>query len=219
MLEHIREGRKGRLARAMFAAALLAVALPIQGAGVAAQTARPREEAAAGSVEARYEELPNFHRVNDRLYRGGQPREGGIRRLAALGVNTVVNLRDDDARARREATEALAAGLRYFNIPLKRLGRPTDEQVGRVLAVVNAPESGRVFVHCARGADRTGVVVAAYRIAHDGWTGGEAKREAERYGMRFWQRGMKDYIGDYYRRRKGASARAGRREPVESVTH
>lgn len=40
--------------------------------------------------------LPNFHQVNDRLYRGGQPREGSFIELAAIGVNTFINLRDDD---------------------------------------------------------------------------------------------------------------------------
>jgi protein tyrosine/serine phosphatase len=147
----------------------------------------------------RYEELPNFQKVNARLYRGGQPRTGGLKRLASLGVKTVINLRDDDARARREGEEAKAAGLHYFNVPFGRLGRPADAEVEHVLALIDAPENGVVFVHCAKGQDRTGTVVAVYRITHDGWTSEQAKQEANRYGMRFWQRGMKDYISDYYR--------------------
>lgn len=152
--------------------------------------------------EPRYEELSNFHRVNERLYRGAQPRKGGIVRLASLGVNTIINLRDDDRRAVSEEWEARAAGLRYYNVPLKRLGRRTDLQIERVLTLIEAPENGVVFLHCEHGADRTGTVVAVYRIGHDGWTGREAMREAKRYGMRFWQRGMKDYISDYYRDRR-----------------
>lgn len=158
-----------------------------------AQDTRGRE------AEPPFDELPNFHRVNARLYRGGQPREGGIRKLAALGVNTIINLRDDDERARHEGREARASGLRYFNIPFGRLGRPTDEQVAEVLSQIDAPESGVVFVHCAKGQDRTGTVVAVYRMSHDGWTSEQAKKEANRHGMKFWQRGMKDYISDYYR--------------------
>jgi protein tyrosine/serine phosphatase len=146
-------------------------------------------------------ELPNFHQVNAKLYRGGQPRQGGIKNLASLGVNTVINLRDNDERAKSEGREAEAAGLRYFNIPLGRLGRPEDAEVERVLSLINDPKNGVVFVHCAHGADRTGVIIAVYRIAHDGWTSEQAKQEANRYGMKFWQRGMKDYIHDYYRDR------------------
>lgn len=149
--------------------------------------------------EPRFDELPNFHRVSARLFRGGQPRSGGIHKLAALGVNTIINLRDDDEREFVEAREALAAGLRYFNVPFKRLGKPTDEQIERALSLIAAPENGVVFVHCEHGSDRTGTVIAVYRIGHDGWTRRQAKREAKRHGMKFWQRGMKSYIDDYSR--------------------
>ncbi len=154
---------------------------------------------AHGKDEPRYEGLPNFHQVNTTLYRGGQPGEGGIQKLVALGVTTIINLRDDDDRAQAEGREAQAARLRYFNVPFGRLGRPTDEQVEQVLSLINSPESGVVFVHCAKGQDRTGTVIAIYRISHDGWTSEQAKQEANRYGMRFWQHGMKDFISDYYR--------------------
>jgi len=151
--------------------------------------------------EPKYEELPNFHKVNEKLFRGAQPKPGGIRRLSQLGVNTIINLRDDDERSRAEEKEARAAGLRYFNVPLDRLGRPTDEEVNRVLALIYSPDNQTIFVHCHKGADRTGTVVAVYRIDHDGWTSEQAKEEANRYGMRLWQRGMKDYIHHYYQRR------------------
>lgn len=149
--------------------------------------------------EPRFDELPNFHRVSARLFRGGQPRSGGIRKLAALGVNTIINLRDDDEREIIEEREAQAAGLRYFNVPFKRLGRPTDAQIERALSLIAAPENDVVFVHCEHGSDRTGTVIAVYRIGHDGWTHEQAKREAKRHGMKFWQRGMKSYIDDYSR--------------------
>ena len=79
--------------------------------------------------ELTYKEIPNFHKVNDYIYRGGEPKQGGFQRLKELGVTTVVNLRDDDARARAEAEEAKALGLRYFNIPLSNFHRPSDKTV------------------------------------------------------------------------------------------
>ncbi|MBD0373159.1 MAG: tyrosine-protein phosphatase [Pyrinomonadaceae bacterium] len=160
--------------------------------------------------EARYKELPNFHQVNSTLYRGGQPRAGGFERLAGLGIKTVLNLRDDDEREQVEEKEVRAAGLRYFNIPLDGMGRPSDEKVERALAIINAPENQPVFVHCKRGSDRTGTVIAVYRIAHDGWTSEQAKAEAKRYGMGFWEVGMKDYIRDYYERRTAGKAKVSR---------
>ena len=145
------------------------------------------------------DKLENFHQVNEKLYRGAQPDKDGIRKLSAIGIKTIVNLREDDERAAKEADEAQAAGMRYFNIPFKRMGRPTDSQVEQVLSIIEAPENGVVFVHCHLGEDRTGTVIAIYRMVHDGWTDQNAIKEAVHYGMNFWQRGMKDYISDYYR--------------------
>lgn len=164
--------------------------------------------------EKQSDALPNFGRVSERLYRGGQPRQGGFRKLATLGVNTVINLRDDDERSVAEAEAVRAAGLRYFNLPLKRLGRPSHSDIDHVLALINAEENGIVFVHCRRGHDRTGTVVAVYRISHDGWTDQEAKREAKQFGMKFWQRGMKDFISDYYRDRFRRAIPAGTTPPT-----
>lgn len=158
--------------------------------------------AAQAQEEARYAELPNFHQVNGQLYRGAQPRAGGITRLAGLGIKTIINLRGEDEQTRAEQKEAEALGLRYFNVPLPGLGRPSNEQVERALALINATENQPVFVHCHHGEDRTGTIVAVYRITHDGWTAEQAKAEAKRYGMSWAQVGMKDYISDYYRDRK-----------------
>lgn len=153
--------------------------------------------ATAQDTEQHTPELPNFHRVGEQLYRGAQPKAGGIARLAALGFNTVINLRGDDERAHTEGEAVELAGMRYFHVPFKRLGAPTDEQIARVLALINEAANGKVFVHCQRGADRTGTVIAIYHITHDNWTNKQAQHEADKRGMRFWQRGMKNYISDY----------------------
>jgi tyrosine-protein phosphatase SIW14 len=153
----------------------------------------------AQSPEPRYSELPNFHQVSQGLYRGAQPRAEGMQRLVALGIKTIVNLRAADERSRLEEREALALGLRYFNIPMEGLDRPSDEQIERALALINDASNQPVFVHCKRGADRTGTVIAIYRIKHDGWSGEAALREAKRYGLSWVEFGMKDYIKDYGR--------------------
>jgi protein tyrosine/serine phosphatase len=152
--------------------------------------------------EPKYEELPNFHQVNAQVFRGAQPKRGGFAKLAQMGVKTVINLRASNDRAQAEEAEVRAAGMRYFSEPMERLGRPDDAQVARILSLINAPENQPVFVHCSHGADRTGTIVACYRISHDGWTSEAAKQEAKRYGLKPWERGMKDYIHDYYEKRR-----------------
>ncbi len=157
--------------------------------------------------DAKFKELPNFHQVNENLFRGAQPKEGGLQRLKQLGVKTIINLRDNDERARAEETEARAAGLRYFNIPMDNFDRPADKTVEQVLALIAATDNQPIFLHCKRGSDRTGTIIAIYRIEHDGWTSAKAKDEAKRYGLGFWQLGMKDYIGDYYKRRTASTTK------------
>ena len=147
--------------------------------------------------ETLYKELPNFHRVSDKLFRGAQPVNGGIKKLSELGIKTVVNLRGTDELTVSQQKEAEAAGLKYFNIPMPGLSAPSDDQVERVLAVINNPENQPVFIHCKRGSDRTGTIAAIYRISHEDWTSDRAIAEARRYGMSWAEFGMRSYIENY----------------------
>lgn len=152
--------------------------------------------------------LPNFHEVNPKLYRGGQPAPGGLQQLADLKIKTIVNLRGAGEGASKEEEETRALGLRFFHVPFERSGRPRDADMKLVLSIINTPEYQPVFVHCKQGADRTGTVIAIYRITQDGWTSEQAKAEANTYGMHLWESGMKDYIHDYYHNY------AGKQKPV-----
>jgi tyrosine-protein phosphatase SIW14 len=156
----------------------------------------------AQQPELKHEELPNFHRVNEKLYRGGQPKRGGLKKLADLGIKTVVNLRGESDDTRAEEREARSMGMEYFNIPMSNTGKPTDEQVRRVIEIIEEKEKAPVFVHCRRGSDRTGAVIAVYRIKQDGWTADRAIDEAYRYGMSFIQFRKRDYIRDYFEQRQ-----------------
>ena len=144
-----------------------------------------------------YTELPRFQQVSEKLYRSGQPRAGGLARLRELGVNTIINLRGTSKTTRAEEVEARALGFKYFNVALPNWGRPQDARVETVLALIAAPENGKVLVHCKDGVDRTGVIVAIYRMTHEGRSVNDALAEAERSGMRRIQFWMRDYVKDY----------------------
>ena len=128
--------------------------------------------------ERNYRELPNLHKVSDTLYRGAQPLTGYAGKLGELGVKTIINLRGEDEISRDEQKEAETAGLRYINISMPGLSAPSDEQVSRVMAIIDSPENQPVFIHCKRGSDRTGTIAAVYRISHDGWDAERAIAEA-----------------------------------------
>jgi uncharacterized protein (TIGR01244 family) len=141
--------------------------------------------------------VPNFHQVNEHLFRGGQPVAEGWQSLAKLGVKVVVDLRREDEHSSADEAQAVkAAGMQYINVPMKGVVSPTDEQVARVLAAFSS--AGPVFVHCKRGADRTGTVIACYRMSHDHWDNKRALDEAKSFGMRWTQVGLKEYVKNFH---------------------
>ena len=144
------------------------------------------------------EGIGNFGKVNDGLYRGAQPDAVGIKNLARLGVKTIINLRMTNELWKAEPVEANANGITYTNVPLKGLGRPSDAQVANLLTLIETLPAP-VFIHCQFGCDRTGTIVACYRIKHHSWSGKSALQEAVKYGLSKYERGMRKYILEFGR--------------------
>jgi protein tyrosine/serine phosphatase len=122
--------------------------------------------------------LPNFARVSDQLYRGAQPTAEGFAALKGMGIKTVVNLRA--AHSDLDLLEGL--GLHYVHISFKPW-HPEEEDFVKFLHVVTDPDCQPVFVHCQHGADRTGVMVALYRVAELGWKPARALEELPVFGF------------------------------------
>jgi tyrosine-protein phosphatase SIW14 len=134
--------------------------------------------------------VPNFHQVDEHVYRGAQPRGQGFASLAKLGIRTVIDLRGEIA----EENVVQGAGMRYVRLPWREFKAPTDSQIETVLALLNDSSQWPVFVHCRRGADRTGTAIACYRIAHDHWSNQQALAEAKIFGMSSLEIHMQHYI-------------------------
>jgi protein tyrosine phosphatase (PTP) superfamily phosphohydrolase (DUF442 family) len=113
--------------------------------------------------------LPNLHKVSDDLYRGAQPTAEGMRQLKKLGVKTIVNLR----LFHSDRNKITGMGFSYQRIPVTAW-HPEDGAVVRFLKIATDPNCTPVFVHCQRGAHRTGLMCAVYRIAVQGWSKAEA---------------------------------------------
>lgn len=136
----------------------------------------------------------NFGKVNDHLYRGGEPELVGLQELGAMGVKVDIDLREAGEGTKVEEQAAKKLGMKYINIPFPPLSAPPTPLVERVLALLTGSNTDPVFVHCRRGKDRTGTVIACYRIQHDGWDNKRALEEAKEYGMSVAERGMRSYI-------------------------
>ena len=133
------------------------------------------------------------------LYRGAQPTENGVKELAKMGVKTIIDLRGEDKLSEKEAIWAKNAGVKFISVNLSNWFKPKTSDIESVIKQIDAAENEPVFVHCKRGADRTGTVVAIYRISHDGYTAKQATDEAKKFDFGWWQFWMKDYINDYYK--------------------
>jgi tyrosine-protein phosphatase SIW14 len=142
--------------------------------------------------------VPNFHQINDHVYRGAQPTDLGFQSLAKLGVKTIVDLRESGSRSVAEQKMVESDGMRYVTIPFQGMSAPSPADVAKVLALFDDTSSGPVFVHCRRGADRTGTVIACYRIAHDGWNNQKALQEAKADGMSWTEIAMQHYVMGYH---------------------
>jgi len=141
--------------------------------------------------------IPNFSQVDEHIFRGAQPENDAWAKLAALGVKTVVDLRQLSEHSTTDEARAVeAAGMRYVSVPMDGWETPRAELVNKVVAMLEVP-GDTLFVHCKQGKDRTGTVVAAYRISHEGWANARALQEAESNGMHWFLRGMKRYIAAY----------------------
>lgn len=139
----------------------------------------------------------NFHQLNETVFRGAQPSAQGFQSLAKLGIKTIVDLRGGGHRAVEEKKEVESVGMHYVNIPLSGYSAPTADQVTKLLGLLNDKASGPVFVHCRRGADRTGTIIACYRISHDHWQNQKALAEAKSNGMSWTEMAMKHYVEGY----------------------
>lgn len=162
--------------------------------------------------------IKNFHRVTPWFFRGAQPTGEDIERLAQIGVKTVVSLRCGKRAAKAEKAAVEAAGMRYENIPLSYWKIPNEETIDHFLALVDDSFNRPVFVHCFHGADRTGLLVATYRIARLGWSFQEAYDEMKRCGFhRFGVRHFKWVLWAYAQRAQNPLL--GNNQTALSVKH
>ncbi|HEY9732951.1 MAG TPA: protein tyrosine phosphatase family protein [Drouetiella sp.] len=127
--------------------------------------------------------IPNFKQINGWLYRGGQPDALGFAELRRLGIKTIICLRRSTEVRSLQRKEAEAMGFDYISIPLSYFGYPTDDQVERFFSIVNDPSRQPVFVHCKHGSDRTGMMIAFYRMTNDGWSVDQAYDEMKSAGF------------------------------------
>ena len=149
------------------------------------QTTRDKTRPASWATKLDRRGLSNFYEVTTNLYRGAQPTAQGMSELKDMGIRTVLNL-----RSFHSDNSLIARG----DLNLARLHmepwHAKDGDVVQFLKIVSNTNNLPVFVHCQRGADRTGMLCAVYRVAVCGWTKDAAVQEMKEGGFAFnpaWQ--------------------------------
>lgn len=124
----------------------------------------------------RYAVKHYVEQVSPMLYRGSRPdgREEDWKRI--YGLRSVVNL------CVEPTGESWPPGVHYEQIPCVDNEPPIDQHVRDFLRVVDA--YGPCLVHCEAGQGRTGVMVACYRMARQGWGREAAVADAIAHGMK-----------------------------------
>ena len=165
--------------------ALFFIVLSVTGASIA-QNSTSRANSADSTAHAPAQKsdlqgVKNFALVNSNLLRGAQPTKEGFARLQKMGVAIDVDLRDDGGRERAEVTQL---GMQYVSIP-SQCYTSLDSSVAKFLTLLRNNAGKKVFVHCRLGTDRTGMMIAAYRMSQEGWSAKEARKEMEAFGYSF----------------------------------
>jgi len=141
--------------------------------------------------------IENFGEVSPMYFRGAQPEGADYVALAAFGVKTVIDLQRDGDASEKQRVEN--AGMTFHRIPMTTHTPPTAQQLAEFLALVNDPANQPVYVHCAGGRHRTGVMTAVYRMTEEGWTSDRAFKEMKQYkfGADFLHSEFKKFVYAY----------------------
>ncbi len=137
----------------------------------------------------RYVFIDNFGVVEaGALYRSGQPRPRQIEQMAKkYGIRTVLCLREVDVPpriVRQEEEVCRRLGVKLVRFVMPGDGVASFEYLDEAIAILTDPRNQPALVHCARGAFRTGIVIAGHRVLNQGWTQEQALAEMRRYKAR-----------------------------------
>lgn len=115
--------------------------------------------------------LDNLFLVDNGVYRSKQPKDDDIDDLRSLGIKEVLSLREyhDD----RDYITDTRFHLHRIKIDTAEI---TEGQIIEALKIIKNKQ-GPILIHCWHGSDRTGVIVATYRIIFNNWTKSQALDE------------------------------------------
>lgn len=114
--------------------------------------------------------LKNCYRIDAKLYRCAQLNKEGMTTLAGMGVKELLNLRE------LHSDTDVADGRFALHRVKINAGSISEQQIIDALKIIKSAQAP-IMVHCWHGADRTGAVIAAYRVVIQNWSKSDALNE------------------------------------------
>lgn len=144
--------------------------------------------------------------VPGQIYRSGEMEEGPFLRVMSKHqirtILTLLNYEPDDPEQVFEQQVAAERGIKLVRISMPGDGIAQFDQLDVAADVLADNSNYPVLIHCAAGVNRTGAVIAAWRMKHCGWSFEDSIAEAERCGWSPRKNPeMRDHLREYSRTR------------------
>lgn len=140
--------------------------------------------------------LKNVGIVAPGIFRGAQPKKDGYETLKKMGIKVVLNLRT----TRDEKVLVEGMGMKYIEKPINIFKNINAQQIQEIIKLITDPDNQPIYIHCKHGADRTGLIIAIYRIEVERWSIEEAEEEMESFGFHSIWFHLKDFLRNYYKK-------------------
>jgi protein tyrosine/serine phosphatase len=137
----------------------------------------------------------NWDQVSDGIFRGARPDSTAMQRFSQMSFKTVLNLEDDDGAIADELKDAQALGLTEVLARMTGSANPDNATVVKALATLADPATHPIFVHCKKGQDRTGAIVAMHRVFNEGWSAHDAHDEMIDHGFDTTLKVLESFVG------------------------
>ncbi len=135
-------------------------------------------------------------KVSEGVFRGPHPEEADLRELSGMGIRTVLSLEDNPAVVAEEDRSCQSLNINFVNIPLSEIAPPSPSALKQAVSVIQQYRDGGIYIHCRRGVDRTGYVIASFRMLVDRYELDTAYKECCDHGHSkliyfFWKNSLK----------------------------